>query len=351
MQDKQLLRNANLKQKQSEYRDFFSLTVFASDWHYGEVVYPAQINGMNEFNLRIADKRIQTFVESTISLLFEHTKNPEYDGLVFALGGDMFSGTIHEELKETNEEEMFPVVIDLLNRLIWVVDQFLEYFDRIHIPVVVGNHGRTSRKPVAKNRAFQNFDWLLGSLLAGHFSKDKRVTFQISEGPDATYSIYGRRYLLTHGDQFRGGDGIIGPIGTVIRGNHRKSMRELNVNKPYDTLICGHWHQLTMLDKIIINGSLKGYDEYAYTNNFNPESPQQALWITHPDGSIRIKYNILLEKENGGRQDNNEALTFQNDGMKELLWNKRKVAYPKRAKRIHKKAKKSRKFIKKRRKS
>ena len=50
-----------LNKKPSKKKSHGIPTVFASDWHYGEVVYPAQINGMNEFNLRIADKRIQTY--------------------------------------------------------------------------------------------------------------------------------------------------------------------------------------------------------------------------------------------------------------------------------------------------
>lgn len=31
-------------------------------------------------------------------------------------------------------------------------------------------------------------------------------------------------YLLTHGDQFRGGDGVIGALGPIIRGDHKKAL-------------------------------------------------------------------------------------------------------------------------------
>ena len=153
-------------------------TVFASDWHYGEIVHKAQINGMNEFNLAIADRRIKALVDGAINLLFDEQKDPIYDGLVFAMGGDMFSGVIHEELKETNEKEMFPTLLQLTERVEWVISSLAKQFGKVHVPVVVGNHGRTSRKPVAKNRAFQNFDWLLGSLLASRFRGDKRVAFK-----------------------------------------------------------------------------------------------------------------------------------------------------------------------------
>ncbi len=54
----------------------------------------------------------------------------------------------------------------------------------------------------------------------------------------------------------------------------------------------GHFHQLMYLQGIIMNGSLKGYDEYAYTNNFGFERPQQALWITTPERGVTTKMEV-----------------------------------------------------------
>lgn len=50
----------------------------------------------------------------------------------------------------------------------------------------------------------------------------------------------------------------------------------------YDTLLVGHFHQLLMLPRLIMNGSVKGYDEYALGINVPYEPPQQALWMVHP---------------------------------------------------------------------
>lgn len=50
----------------------------------------------------------------------------------------------------------------------------------------------------------------------------------------------------------------------------------------YDTMICGHFHTLLMLPRLIVNGSLKGYDEFALSINAPWEPPQQALWCVHP---------------------------------------------------------------------
>lgn len=277
-------------------------TIFASDWHYGEKVFESQIGYVNSFDLKIADQRIQALVNNSLEILFHHMAKPKYDGLVFPLGGDMFSGNIHEELTNTNEEEMFQLLLRLTSRIAWAIKIFADRFGRVHIPVVTGNHGRTSRKPIHKNRAFNNFDWLLGCMLEREFKHDKRITFQISDGTDAHYDIYGHRYNLTHGDQFSGGDSIVGAIGAVSRGDSKKRSRDGQVGQPYDTLICGHFHQLTIMKKIIINGSLKGYDEYAHAHNFGFEPAQQAMWLTHPDHGITFNMPVFLTEPTKGNK-------------------------------------------------
>jgi hypothetical protein len=58
--------------------------------------------------------------------------------------------------------------------------------------------------------------------------------------------------------------------------------------------MCGHWHSLFNGPGLIINGSLKGYDEYAYKMNFQFEEPGQALWITHPEHGISYWMPVVL---------------------------------------------------------
>jgi hypothetical protein len=162
----------------------------------------------------------------------------------------------------------------------------------VFVPCVTGNHGRNTRKIRHKGRAFTNYDWLIYQFLAKIFEDDTRVSFLIPDGPECTYSIYGHRYLLTHGDQARGGDGVIGMLGPVIRMDHRKRSRASQLDRSYDTMLIGHFHQLTQLRRLIINGSLKGYCEYAYANNFGYEPPQQALWLTHPVRGITFSMPV-----------------------------------------------------------
>lgn len=272
-----------------------------SDWHAGEVVDPNQINGKNSYDWEIMERRVRHLVETTINLLRNHVVNPQYPGVIINLGGDMVSGDIHEELSETNDRPMMPVVLDLFAILKWAITTMADEFGQVFLPCVAGNHGRTTKKPRAKGRAFTNFDWLLYQFLAKAFESDERVTFFIPDGPDALYEVYGHRYLLTHGDQFRGGDGQIGAIGPITRGNKRKLARNSAIDLAYDTMLLGHWHQYMPLHRSLVNGSLKGYDEYANSMNFEYEPPVQALWLTHPEYGIRMHMPVYLEGNAGKR--------------------------------------------------
>ena len=278
-------------------------TLFASDWHWAEVVDKNQIGGVNEYNIAVSQRRCRAMIETTIDLLRNHIKVSEYPGIVFALGGDMVSGDIHEELSVSNEMEMMPTVLDLWGALTWCIDTLATEFGNVFVPCVTGNHGRNTHKIRAKGRNFTSFDWLVYQFLAKRFENDPRVRFLIPDGSDAYFQVYGHRYLLTHGDQFRGGDGMIGALGPIIRGDHKKRSRNAQIDREYDTLLLGHWHQLIQLQRLIVNGSLKGYDEYAFQNNFPFEPPRQALWITHPEHGITFSAPVQVERQSVRRND------------------------------------------------
>ena len=276
--------------------------VLWSDWHWGEVVDPEQVNGANEFNLKIAHQRIRALVGRTIDLSMNHMTNPNYPGIVVNLGGDMISGDIHEELSETNELPTMPVLLDLFSKLIWALTELHNKFGRVHVVCQFGNHGRNTKKPRAKNRACSNFDWLLYNMLERHFQAAgaKEITFQIPSSNDSYYRIYSHRYLLTHGDALgsKGGDGIIGALGPILRGDVRIRSSSAHMGMAYDTLLMGHWHQwLPLAPRLIVNGSLKGYDEYAKIElRAPPEPPQQGLWFTQPRWGVTFALPVRLDE-------------------------------------------------------
>ena len=254
-------------------------TTFLSDWHFDEVVTGAEINGVNVYSREIAEQRLRRCFEKTI-LLSDRYLNFDIQGISVPLGGDMVSGNIHEELAQTNEAYILETCLHWADRIEAGLRMLAEHFPRVHVPCVVGNHGRMSRKPRAKGRTQDNFDWLIYKLLER--SAIKGVTFQIGVDADVRWTTYQLRNQMTHGDQFTGGSGWGGLASPIMRGDAKKREREAATRTPYDLLMMGHWHQLKDFGQVIINGSGKGYDEYAYLMNLPYEVPQQAFWLTDP---------------------------------------------------------------------
>ena len=270
-----------------------TLVVMLSDTHFDEVVVPEEVDFLNAYNRTIATMRLQKWTENIIKVSRHYLSGVTYDGVFLILGGDIFSGDIHEELHDTNADTMLGSLLYWSEQLTASIGLLAEEFGKVHITSVVGNHGRTTRKPRMKLRVKTNYDWLVTKMIERYFEKDKRVTFQIPEGADSLVSIYGYGQLITHGDQASGGGGIGGIWPPIMRLKARKAQRYLATGSNFQTMWCGHWHQLVQTPSLIINGSLKGVDEYAFINNFSFEQPQQALAVITPERGITIQAPIF----------------------------------------------------------
>ncbi|BES72184.1 hypothetical protein RE428_32020 [Marinobacter nanhaiticus D15-8W] len=289
-------------------------TAMLSDTHFDEVVQPRHINGVNAYNRTIATLRLQRFFENVLTLCKHHCGGIDIEGLVLPLGGDMVSGNIHEELAETNEAPIMDTVLYWSGQIIAGIEMLLTHFDRLYVPCVTGNHGRNHKKPKAKTRAKDSFDWLIYKLVERHFQGRSEVTFNIPLETDARWNIYSTRYHMTHGDQFKGGNGIAGIFSPIMRGHYKKMTREQSVETPYDILLMGHFHQLIDMGSVIVNGSLKGYDEWTASMNFNFEYPQQAFFLTDPKWgkTITAPVRVMSDQEDWNfNEDELEATWLQ----------------------------------------
>lgn len=72
--------------------------LLASDWHWDGVVTPEQVEHVNAHNCEIAVQRAGRCFRTFVDLTKNHLSKPSYDYAVLALGEDMLSGDIHEEL-------------------------------------------------------------------------------------------------------------------------------------------------------------------------------------------------------------------------------------------------------------
>lgn len=266
-----------------------------SDLHLDEIVNPSEMLGMNAYNREIALKRLERVTKQSL-VVANDLLNFSYDGAVLLLGGDIFSGNIHEELKESNETPSVLASLEFwLDPLAAAVQTLVDAFGKLLVVGVVGNHGRSDRKWRFKGQVESNFDWFLYRQLERWFRDDKRVTFNIPNALDAYFDLYGYRHLLTHGNQARGGSGIAGIMTPLALFDHRKRKRDASVIGAASHTWMGHWHQYLPMGQMTVNGSLKGYDEYAFGSNFSYEPAQQVFAVITPEHNVTMQMAIFAE--------------------------------------------------------
>jgi hypothetical protein len=268
-----------------------------SDWHCGEVVSRYETNNQNEYDTRIFEARVRRLVEKTIHLCRQHGPG-NYPGIVINLLGDMVSGALHPELAKTDEEEVIPSVLRVRDVLVWALGAMADEFGKLYVPCTSGNHGRNTLKPQFKRTVYENFDWLIYQLVARHFEKDKRITFDIPESNEVHYQVFGLRFMALHGDMLgvKGGDGIVGVLGPIMRGETKVGKQASAMGRHYDVLLMGHYHQHIMLRRIIVAGTLKGWDEFAAKAlRAPPAPPSQPLWFVEQRFGITQTMEVYVE--------------------------------------------------------
>jgi predicted phosphodiesterase len=277
----------------------------ASDWHWGERVSYDQTGGANRFNRVIATRRVRVLYDTITDLCFNHMTNPNYPGCVLCLSGDMITGAIHDDLRETNDGPVTWSVIEVENNIIGLIIALAKKFGRVFVPCVPGNHGRNTIKPRAKNRVFDSYEWLIYVHIEQYFKKhpEYHVDVHVPNGVDAHFNIFGHRFMQTHGDTLgvKGGDGIIGALGPIARGAVKVGTQQRAAGKDFDTLIIGHYHIYIPrgdATPVMCNGSLIGPNEYSQLILRVPGSrPSQSLAFVHHKHGFTAQWPMYVDEK------------------------------------------------------
>ena len=239
-----------------------------SDLHYGEVVQPQISFGFNKYNPEIAEHRLAKLFEEN----YKFSTLYGCDELHILMLGDLISGEIHDELRETNAYTAPKCVSCLNSYLIGLILEYAKLYKRVIISCVVGNHSRTGKKLQSKNRSQDNYEHIIYSTIKDRCeaeAKNIKVEFD-DEATVLITQIGNQRWMLEHGDRYNGSQAAAGAINTVLR----KIGTDLRHNHA-DVSIMGHWHvgaegaidarEDGNMTKVYINPSVVGPDEFATT--------------------------------------------------------------------------------------
>lgn len=265
--------------------------LIASDFHLEETVKPSTVLGMNEYNLEIAEKRVINFFANSVYMI---RKKP-VDNLVIGLLGDFIGGFIHEELMQTNNLTPMQAIVFakrvLISGLKYIHDELPE-LKKIVVVCIAGNHARVSKRMQYNNGFALNHEYFMYKDIEQTLTLMGLTKFEyiIPESEFAYIDVYGKKILFCHGHQFRSAGGVGGIYPPMLRW-----FGKMNQTIKIDKAVLGHYHTSIWTKECCVNGSLKGYDSYAFGNGLAYEEPKQTYFILNEKRGFIFYTNIFVD--------------------------------------------------------
>lgn len=270
--------------------------LYLSDLHFGETVDAEEVLGMNIYNPEIAKKRM----DRLFSKAMEYCQLFGITTLNIHMIGDMVSGRIHEELLESNALLTIDTILQLSDYTSMWIQKVSSSFKKVNLLGMSGNHGRFTKKPTFKHKNLENFDYLMYKFIE-QATGDCVDSFELPKSFLHISDHFGYKIMNLHGDILRGGTGLMPVSGTWARDSAKLNGLLRQNGKEFDCMVFGHFHtggvEFPSFDstKIIVNGSLKGTDEFSLgAVKTGSRASQQLLIIDQYEG-LEINKTIFVD--------------------------------------------------------
>jgi hypothetical protein len=287
--------------KPSSAKNRQAVILDVSDVHFGEVVEKREVSGANSYSPVIAERRIARLFDTAALLTTKAWPRGDEkpSKIVVCLSGDMISGSIHEELSETNVGTAY----EQMRQCAMILAGGIEHLHKkvgLDVPIEIisvdGNHGRDTMKPRQKKAHLHSWDRLVADFVEAALSRYENVRVYQADGFDAYFDVVGFPFLVTHGDRMGsgGGTGFIGPMASITKGHRKIVDTELRQRRPVYKVLTHHFHTTGATPFGFANGSVVGYGEYAKSFRGDPEPAQQNYLVVHERLGILRWHPIVL---------------------------------------------------------
>jgi len=143
----------------------------------------------------------------------------------------------------------------------------------------------------------------MGQLVAAHAKNTAHLDVKVPKDIVYTHRIFDKKIGFTHGDGSKAASFAGIPFyGLRQRTNANQAMRSRLGLDRLDMLIMGHFHQLLTWQEgdchIVINGSIKGGDEYGIVSRSSAPEPVQSLMTFHRERGWISLERIPLDSVN-----------------------------------------------------
>ena len=272
-----------------------------SDSHMGSMQMADEIEGFNEYNPEICERRSLEYVKRFLDWVGMHRSAYTLNECAVLVTGDLISGDIHDELKITNAFPTPVQVVKVAELLTKQIALLAPHFHQVTVHFLVeDNHARLTKKPQMKEAGYNSLNYVVGKMVEAYLAKHSNVEFKLYPQFEKVVTVSGRQYLISHGHKIVGWMGI--PWYGIERRVSKESMarmqiimNDLNMAKQigFHKYIFGHWHTPFESPLYACCGSIQGCDAYDHSQG-RFSLPSQSSWMVHSKhGEFnRINFNL-----------------------------------------------------------
>lgn len=281
-----------------------------SDLHISEQVNNEEIDGLNHYNFDILNYRLNALYEGIANIIKNGLEGYTLESINLILNGDLVTGTIHDELMETNEFIEVEAVILAQKVISEYILSLRHLFPVVNVFGVSGNHGRLT-KNVRYKRAWNNWDYLIMKMVESRLDGLPGINFSIPKATTQTFHIGKHKVYIDHGFGIRSWNRI--PYyGIHTWANNTQTALISGHLDPVDVFVLGHFHRPAYIEDaggfVFMNGSMIGTNEFSLKRLHTTSEP--SAWFFglgyHP-----VKRLTFIYKMN----------TLSNQKEKDTLWN------------------------------
>lgn len=256
-----------------------SLLVCLSDLHIGQTFD----SFWGSYNTDIAKRRLNEYLEEIIKIGKTHNSKSVHICSI----GDQISGSIHSTIQITNKENVIEQVKLAIEYISSFAYELTKHFENVYFYEVSGNHSRLNPNKDLTLRD-ERLDNLIGWSVCGllkHIDNFYDMTHRKFDNTIAEANIYGKNYLLIHGDMDSINKTGVGNLVTM-----------LGFCPEY--IICGHKHTPAMNEfngiRVYQSGSIPGGGCDHTVSHRMSGKPSQTVLVCNSKGVI-CNYDIKLQ--------------------------------------------------------
>jgi len=255
------------------------------DAHSEEMVREEETEGLSKYDWQTFEDRMGRLPEKTVELTNIMRQASDVKVLTLALLGDWFMGEIHPDEVGWGSSKTLPNALPNASRVLAeAIVRVATSFDAVNVIGLVGNHGRTTKKPVTKMTADRNWDYAL-YLIAQEFTKRcPNVKWTLPKSLIHVTEVEKWKVALTHGDVCKRTH--THPYFGISQAVAKEQQSRRRTDKDFDYMFMGHWHHFGIIeDNIIICPSLIGPNQFSqYRMHARSQARQLLTFWTEKHG-------------------------------------------------------------------